>query len=326
MWHRRAEFHFSRTEYDASLIFTGRGQLAMANAGEGTDFRGTNGSQFFITDGRLTLNSDGSINGDGHPRHLDFVHTIFAQMTHGWDMLDNIANTARWPYLPPNADGSAATIPDGQTPDHPKAPVTIASAKIVDQYQPANGPTYTDAVLVLTAKAPETASITVAISDDQTPPNVTNVTFQVRGVVDTHNDKPFLSRLDDQVLAKNKRVDLPFKVIDLERDFVLLNSSITNAGSGSTQTGATQVFTNGLKHTVAVRGNPGFQNTSGPNGYTGPLDVVVAATQFDMSYRGLVDGSARAVDENTPARFAVGEPLFTPQPVAIQGAAGTSNT
>ena len=81
-----------QNEFKAGLLFTGRGQLAMANAGTQTsffqgpggsfqsaDYRDTNGSQFFIT--------------DGQPRHLDFNHNIFGQLLRGWDLLPKLKAT-----------------------------------------------------------------------------------------------------------------------------------------------------------------------------------------------------------------------------------------
>jgi peptidyl-prolyl cis-trans isomerase A (cyclophilin A) len=54
-------------EIVASLKFTKKGQLAMANRAKEEDGRGTNGSQFFIT--------------DAAPSHLNGLHTIFGQCT-----------------------------------------------------------------------------------------------------------------------------------------------------------------------------------------------------------------------------------------------------
>jgi cyclophilin family peptidyl-prolyl cis-trans isomerase len=66
-------------EYDEELnpqaIFSGNGQLALANSGRNTD-----GCQFFVTIGRQ--------------RQYDFQYTLFGQLVRGFDVLTNISNTA----------------------------------------------------------------------------------------------------------------------------------------------------------------------------------------------------------------------------------------
>jgi cyclophilin family peptidyl-prolyl cis-trans isomerase len=59
-------------EFNLSAIFSGNGQLALANAG-----KDTNGSQFFVT--------------IGPQRSLDFNHAIFGQLVRGFDVLSKIA-------------------------------------------------------------------------------------------------------------------------------------------------------------------------------------------------------------------------------------------
>jgi cyclophilin family peptidyl-prolyl cis-trans isomerase len=81
-------------EFDPSAIFSGTGQLAMANSGNDT-----NGSQFFVT--------------DEPTRSLDFNHTIFGQLVRGFDVLQAINN-----------------VPTGAN-DRPVTPVVITSAQIV---------------------------------------------------------------------------------------------------------------------------------------------------------------------------------------------------
>ncbi|MFM7317259.1 MAG: peptidylprolyl isomerase, partial [bacterium] len=60
-------------EFNANAIFSGSGQLAMANSG-----KDTNGSQFFVT--------------TGPQRTLDFNYTIFGQLVSGFDVLNKIQN------------------------------------------------------------------------------------------------------------------------------------------------------------------------------------------------------------------------------------------
>lgn len=80
-------------EFNASSIFSGTGQLAMANSG-----KDTNGSQFFVT-----------INPQ---RGLDHNHTILGQLVRGFDVLSRIAD-----------------VPVGQN-SRPVTPVTITRASL----------------------------------------------------------------------------------------------------------------------------------------------------------------------------------------------------
>jgi cyclophilin family peptidyl-prolyl cis-trans isomerase len=61
-------------EFNPSAIFSGNGQLAMANSGKNTD-----GSQFFVT--------------EGPQRFLDFGYTLFGQQLRGFNVLTNVINT-----------------------------------------------------------------------------------------------------------------------------------------------------------------------------------------------------------------------------------------
>ncbi len=61
-------------EFNPQAIFSGNGQLALANSGKNTD-----GSQFFVT--------------SGPQRFLDFGYTLFGQLVRGFSVLTNIINT-----------------------------------------------------------------------------------------------------------------------------------------------------------------------------------------------------------------------------------------
>ncbi len=83
-------------EFNPNAIFSGDGQLAMANSG-----KDTNGSQFFVT--------------MGPQRPLDFNHTIFGQLVRGFNVL--------------RAIGSA---PNSGAPNNtPTTPIVITSASFV---------------------------------------------------------------------------------------------------------------------------------------------------------------------------------------------------
>jgi cyclophilin family peptidyl-prolyl cis-trans isomerase len=62
-------------EFNPQAIFSGNGQLALANSGKNTD-----GSQFFVTEAPY--------------RFGDFQYTLFGQLVRGFDVLTNIETTA----------------------------------------------------------------------------------------------------------------------------------------------------------------------------------------------------------------------------------------
>lgn len=83
-------------EFNPQAIFSGSGQLALANSGKNTD-----GSQFFVT--------------VGPERYLDFQYTLFGQLLRGFNVLSNINNTAVDTNNRPLADEiitAAGWVPD----------------------------------------------------------------------------------------------------------------------------------------------------------------------------------------------------------------------
>src|ERR1017187_10535346 len=88
-------FHYD-DEFNPSAIFSGSGQLALANSGKDTD-----GSQFFVTVAPY--------------RSGDFGYTIFGQLVRGFGVLSNINNTATDANSRPLADviiTKASFVPD----------------------------------------------------------------------------------------------------------------------------------------------------------------------------------------------------------------------
>ena len=83
-------------EFNPQAIFSGNGQLALANSGKDTD-----GSQFFITVAPY--------------RSGDFGYTLFGQLLRGFNVLSNINNTAVDSNSRPRADviiAKASLVPD----------------------------------------------------------------------------------------------------------------------------------------------------------------------------------------------------------------------
>jgi peptidyl-prolyl cis-trans isomerase A (cyclophilin A) len=256
------EFSFS-DEFYGPMTFTGRGQLAMANAGAGIDYKGTNGSQFFITHGNL---SGGGL-VPGGPRFLDFKHTVFGQLTHGWDLLQKLHDTPR------------SVLPA----DKPVSPVTISSASVVTQYDDGTYK-HSSAVLVLTATAAlaasDAATLTVTASDGQG--GQASKAFTVKTQADQNNSRPYAVQPADVAGPKDKLFSAPLlKRVDLERDYVALNSEVLDPVNVASQ------------HTgdrVLLLGKKGFQ---------GSTRLRFLYQQYDSSYRGEIDGPGAATQVST---------------------------
>jgi len=83
-------------EFNPRALFTGNGQLALANSGKDTD-----GSQFFVT--------------AGPQRFLDLGYTLFGQLLRGFDVLTNVISVATDSNSRPLADviiTKASLVPD----------------------------------------------------------------------------------------------------------------------------------------------------------------------------------------------------------------------
>jgi cyclophilin family peptidyl-prolyl cis-trans isomerase len=176
-------------EFNLQAIFSGDGQLAMANSGRdtspNTQVTGTNGSQFFIT--------------FGPQRTLDFNHTIFGQLVRGSDVAMRISQVQRGAN------------------DRPVTPVIITSATIV--------PDTSDAVITLNAAAGFTGFAKITVSASNGAGGTDNQVITVRGVTDIDpntgqplNDPAILNAVANQTTNKNTPVTFSLAGQDVEND------------------------------------------------------------------------------------------------------------
>jgi uncharacterized repeat protein (TIGR03803 family) len=204
-------------EFNASLIYTGHGQLGMANAGvDSNTFRGTNGAQFFITQSPRTSPSD-----QAAFRSLDFVNPIFGQMLTGFDVLAKIMAV-------PEAAGSSM----------PEVPVVMDSVTV--------GEDNTDAILLISGAAsnPNSTTITIRATDPSGNKAVVpatsgtvptpDLTLNMATFDDTVNDPPFIVPDANVYAGLRQKVTLPIRARDLEFDYLQPNatslSNTSNAG------------------------------------------------------------------------------------------------
>ena len=175
-------------EFVSTLTFTGFGQLAMAKASDDS-----NDSQFFITDPNLVF-------GDATrppPQSLDFNHTIFGQMTHGFDVLTRIM-----------------AIP--VSGDRPLVLPVISRATVFTNTQAA--------VLQLQAAAGFTGTVTVVVQATSSSGLSTQQTFHVTVAPNAVNDPPFLGSIPANLnTLPNTATSFVLTTTDLDGDLTTSN-------------------------------------------------------------------------------------------------------
>jgi cyclophilin family peptidyl-prolyl cis-trans isomerase len=233
-------------EFNPQAIFSGSGQLAMANSG-----RDTNGSQFFIT--------------DGPQRFLDFNHTIFGQLVRGFDVLHRIESvplTLQDPTNPHSEDSKPVT------------PIVITSARIVQDA--------TDAVftLVSTGTAADSTTLTITATSSNGGVITEQVTGQVVADVNSQgtavNDPPILGPVSDQVSPTGGPVVIHLTRSDPENDASDYGAAVLQADTSNATVSQPAVNTSGSTD-VTVTPTPGF---------TGAVHVIVGVREHGATSRG----------------------------------------
>jgi cyclophilin family peptidyl-prolyl cis-trans isomerase len=185
-------------EFDPTAIFSGNGQLALANSGKDTD-----GSQFFVT--------------LGAQRELDFGYTIFGQLLRGFDVLRScsespirVGHTIFGQLLRGFDVLSTVINTPANTNSRPLADVIITRASLV--------PDNFDTVLTLTGtNRPGVVGTIKVIADDGAGGRATNL-FTATTVGDVVNDPPFLKSpaITNLIIPINGSVTNVLSAFDLE--------------------------------------------------------------------------------------------------------------
>ncbi|MBN1587906.1 MAG: peptidylprolyl isomerase [Pirellulales bacterium] len=179
-------------QFHPYLQHNGTGILSMAK----TDYDDTNSSQFFILDTPDWTDADAD-----YPRYLDFNHSVFGQMTEGFDILEAISQ----------ADTGTDTEPD--------VAITMKSVVIFTD-------TEND---VLRLKAAEgytgEADITVVVSDGDG--NETQQVFHVTVEADTTNNNPYLDPISTVELDAGGTATFTLSSIDIEGDAVYYAGTVS---------------------------------------------------------------------------------------------------
>lgn len=268
-----------QNEFHPALTFTGRGQLAMANSGTQTGYSLGTGGTLIVPD-YLDTNGSQFFITDGQPRHLDFKHNVFAQLLRGWELLPKMKATKT-------------------TSSRPDYDLKVTSASVI--------PNETDAVLVVTAKGPAEANITVTATDPTGASGSTS--FHLSAVPDTVNSQPFLRRLPTQITRKDtpsvfalEAIDLEFDYLDLQHSLLPLSATVGPKGSLLTSSG----------RVAQVQPFPG---------YSGLINEGFSLRQYDVA-----QGGFDAISDYTNAFIAADERMARPEGGDIDGAPGVALT
>ena len=293
-------------EFVSSLIFSGRGQLAMANGGYrqgGTfsngniqlgDFGATNGSQFFVT--------------FGQPRFLDGKHTVFGQCVRGFDLLDKISSVPLdLQYANPRNPGGA------REQSRPTVEVQVTGVTV----QPARA----EAILLLSAKDSGTASLRVTARDASG--GKSSRTFEVKTKRDATNNPPLLKPIPNLITPVGKVPKIPLKGVDLEHDRMIYGIATASNSPAAGSFGFAQIPStfdpHDFKGYLTPRATAGFENlvfgVAGANDprLNAPATLANPFAPFD-AFRFRV------------AEFGYGDQAVSGEAVAVGGTAGSEFT
>jgi len=203
-------------EFSPSLIFTGEGQLAMANSGiDSSTFLGTNGSQFFFTQGPI--------------RALDYGYTIFGQLLTGFDVMQQVMS------VPLQSDGSSPTVPvvmDSVTvsEDDTDAVLLVSAGGYVSS-----------GTLKVSATDPSGNKAVVASGTSSSPGLAIVLSTPVQ---DSVNDPPYIVPDPSVTAPLRQKVSLPIRAVDLEfDDFLASATTLASTGPTMAQSGNLAIVT-----------------------------------------------------------------------------------
>jgi cyclophilin family peptidyl-prolyl cis-trans isomerase len=237
-------------EFNSQLVYSGTGQLAMANTG-----KDSNGSQFFVT--------------VGPQRPLDFNNAIFGQLVRGFDVLQKIDN------VPTDSNNK------------PLTPVVISNAQVVQDNTDtvitlqSTGTGVDSTTLTIIGKdSAGTSSTPMMVTANVVPDSV--------GAAGTPtSDPPILGPITDQVSPTGTPITFQLTRSDLENDASDFEANLVNASdsnnvtvtvtpaadnasatvtvtpktvSGAAFTGSVQLLVGTKEHNATARGS----TTSGP--------------------------------------------------------------
>lgn len=296
-------------EFRPQFVYSGRGQLAMANSGGGYSF----GASTFTSYGRRfsTTNSfgipDGSIeyitaktaptNGSqffitlGQPRHLDFKHTLFGQLLRGFDIMDKVA-----------------AVPVGGA-DKPTVNVTMSELSV--------NPNSSDGILLVSATSVGSGNVVVTAKDSLG--NTATKTYAIVAAKDAVNNAPILPPLEPVVTPIGVTPVVKTNAMDVEHDAIStrmpleIRQTFNNNPQGNTTERIQATFNSGNLGAVA---RPTM----------GAWDVTVGVTGFNDPAIGSSPFSSTDPSRYQLLEVGVGDKAIEATPVTLEARATVANT
>ncbi len=216
-------------EYDADFTFNSQGIVAFANAKDDA-----NGTQFFITDIDQPLAT--------RTQFLNFNHTIFGQLTSGFDVFERIIQ---------------GTVKTGTT-DQAQNPAVITNASIITDNA--------NAIVRVTATPGFTgaADITVnAVDGDNTPQSIK---FRATAAIDPSDDRPFLQPIPAITVDSGASKTITLPVVNLDGDNANLTYRVGVPGD---------LFGTPANVTTSVDVGTGQLTVTAASGFTGTVSLLV---------------------------------------------------
>ena len=286
-------------EFQSQLIYSGRGQLAMANSAGGYSQTFTSYGRSFTTRNRFGI-PDGTIeyttakttptNGSqffitlGQPRHLDFKHTLFGQLLRGFDIMDKVA------AVPVNGSSK------------PNVNVTMSELSV--------NPSSSDGVLLVSATSVGTGNVIVTARDSAG--NTATKTYAIVAGKDTVNNSPILAPLDPVVTPLGEVPVVKTNAEDLEHDLIntrmplRVRQTFFNGTPTSTET-IYAAFNPGNLGAVSRPTNGAWDVTVGVSGFNDPQlnSSPFDASRFQLLEIGVGDKALEATPVTLEAKAAV---------------------
>lgn len=286
-------------EFRSHLVYSGRGQLAMANSSGGysqsfpsygRSFQSTNafgfpdGTTEYITARTTATNGSQFFITLGQPRHLDFKHTLFGQLLRGFEVMDKVAN------VPVNAS------------DRPSVSVTMSELSVA--------PSATDAILLVSATSVGTGTVTVTATDPGG--NSVQKTYAIAADEDLVNDPPIVAPIDPQVIRVGEAPAIRAVAEDLESDGISVRMplQVRRTFTNGTPTTNDTIYAGFNRQNLGVVSRPTPGSWDVTVAVSGVNDPNISANPFDAS-------------RFQPIEIGVGDREIEATPVTLEARAGT---